>query len=413
MNQMVLPRKTTAAVPLSAPPVVEVVGLDWLAARAEAWDRLVEEAAYPNPFFSRHVLAAHLDRGLGGKAPVRFVVVRRGDTLLALLPFTARGTRVGLWQRAHAGWTSPYAVNGTPLVAAGNTATAIEAFLDAWPTVVGTSYWLLQQISLDDPVAVAIAAAAERRGWAVAALSSFERAVLDRRADYEAYAAAHLGAGRRKAMRRQHSRLAALGGLEMRSIAAGEDLGGVVEAFLNLEAQGWKGQRGTALLSRSDTAAMARRLFDAKTGPVTARADGLYLDGRPIALSLALVCGGTAHLLKTAYDETLRKHGPGVLLENEIVRVFHDTGFARRLDSASLPGGVLDDLYPDRERIGDLLIACNPKVTQAKLCALADEDRRLRDRLARLKAVYWQMRDLKAADLRGWLARPPAPADKS
>ena len=34
----------------------------------------------------------------------------------------------------------------------------------------------------------------------------------------------------------------------------------------------------------------------------------------------------------------------------------HAEGFCARLDSASLPGGVLEDLYPDREPMADLVI---------------------------------------------------------
>ena len=138
---------------------------------------------------------------------------------------------------------------------------------------------------------------------------------------------------------------------------------------------------------------MARRLFGGAEGPVTARADSLVLDGRPIAVSLALVCGGTAHLLKTAYDENLRKFAPGIVLENEIVRLCHDAGIAQRLDSASLPGGVLDDLYPDRERIGDVLLSSDPNVTRDKLRAIANQDRRYRDSLKRLKSTYWNLRE--------------------
>ncbi len=86
-----------------------------------------------------------------------------------------------------------------------------------------------------------------------------------------------------------------------------------------------------------------------------ARADALTLDGRPIAISLALVGGGTATLLKTAYDEDLRSHAPGLLLEAEIVRACHETGFADRLDSATLEGSALESLYRDRTAVAEII----------------------------------------------------------
>lgn len=392
MNQVVRLLGRPSSAPILHQPVAEVVGFDWLEARAEAWDRLVNNAAYPNPFFSRRVVGAHVASGLSGRS-LRFIAVHRGGALLALLPFAPRGARLGLLRAAHAGWTSPYVVNGTPLIARDELDEAAEGILDALPLVGGSRFWKLPLLSLDDPVTQALGASMQRRGWATEVVSAFERAVLDRRTDYETYAGAHLGAGRRKALRRHHSRLAALGRIEFQSFTDGRSLGRAVDDFLSLEARGWKGRRGTALASRPETAALARQLFGPGEGPVLARADCLTLDGQPIAVSLALLCGGTAHLLKTAYDESLRKHAPGVALENEIVRACHETSFARRLDSASLPGGVLDDLYPDRERIGDIVLASDPKVTSRKLRSITDRDQRCRDGLKRLKASYWRLSD--------------------
>jgi hypothetical protein len=70
---------------------------------------------------------------------------------------------------------------------------------------------------------------------------------------------------------------------------------------------------------------------------------------------VALVTGGTATLLKTAYDEGLRSHAPGLLLEAEIVRACHETGFAERLDSATLDGSALESLYRDRTPIAEVI----------------------------------------------------------
>lgn len=403
MTVALRPRAVPAMPALGSRPTAEVVGLAWLEQRAAAWDRLVEAQADPNPYWSRHVVAAHAAHGVAARG-MRFLAVHRGGALLALLPFQPDDARIGLWRRAHRGWTSPYTVNGTPLVAEEDRAAALEALLDALPGVPGRArFWILPLVCLDHPVGRAVASAIGRRGWPVETVSTFERAVLDRRADYDTYAATCLGPGRRKALRRQHGKLAALGRLAFDSVSGGEDLSRAVEQFLALEAAGWKGRRGTALASRPQTAALARQLFASGEGPVACRADRLSLDGRPIAVSLALVCGGTAHLLKTAYDESLRKLSPGVALENEIIRTCHETGFARRLDTASLPGGVLDDLYPDRGRIGDLLFACDAGVSAAALRTVAEQDRRCREGLKQLKAFYWRMREARR---RG---SPPAP----
>jgi CelD/BcsL family acetyltransferase involved in cellulose biosynthesis len=140
---------------------------------------------------------------------------------------------------------------------------------------------------------------------------------------------------------------------------------------------------------------LARQLFTAAASPVTAFADMLRLDDRPIVVSLSLQCGRTAFLLKTAHDESLRKFAPGLILENEILRRFHDTGFADRLDSASVAGYVLDDFFCDRERIGDLVLAVDGTVTPAALRGLVAQDRSLQAARDRLKALYRSVVDMR------------------
>ncbi len=371
---------------------VEAADLAWAAARAPAWDRLVERAAYPNPFHARPVLEAHGRAGLAAGA-LLVVAAHRDGELAALAPVRAGGPRLGLWRRAGAVWTSPYAVNGTPLVDADRLEEGVDALLDGFALLGRPALWRIPLLSLDSPVGGALQEALRRRGWPGLVMNAFERPVLDLGPDGSADPFAALSASRRKTLRRRREALAALGALEHRAATQGPGLRAAVEAFLTLEASGWKGRRGTALASRPDRAAFSRALFDPGPGPVQARADLLLLDGAPVAASLALVCGGTAHLLKTAYDEAHRRHGPGVLLEEAIMRACGETRFARRLDSASLPGGVLDGLYPGRERLGDLLLATSAGFSMAKLKAIAEQELRARSLLKRGKDLYWSLRD--------------------
>jgi hypothetical protein len=226
------------------------------------------------------------------------------------------------------------------------------------------------------------------RRWTFQELGAFERPVLECPETIDAYAGEHLSGSRRKSLRRRRSKLAEIGEVTFHSATGGPALAQAVEEFLVLERAGWKGSRGTALASRPATTGLARRLFESAGGPVSARADMLRLDGRPIAVSLALVCRGTAHLLKTAFDESLRAYAPGIVLEAEIVRACHKERFADRLDSASLPGGVFDGLYPDRERIGDLLFATSADVSASALQRVADAESVRRAAVKRLKRLY-------------------------
>jgi CelD/BcsL family acetyltransferase involved in cellulose biosynthesis len=371
----------------TAPPVAAAtLSLAELSALAPAWDRLVEAAAYPNPFYSRAVIEAHAAHGI----PVasRFCAVTRGGELAALVPLVRR--RIGLWQTGAAGWASPFTTNGTPLLAGDDPESAAGALLDA---VAGQGpLVMLRLVALDDPVLGVLRRALADRAWPHVEIGPFDRPVLDRRDSFVAYSGEHLSGTRRKGLRRRRARLAELGDLTFRTATEGEPLSRAVDQFLALENAGWKGARGTALASRPDTMRFARALFAERAGPVTPRADMLCLDGRAIAVSLALVCGGKAHLLKTAFDETLRPYAPGVVLEAEIVRACHDERFVERLDSASFPGGIFDGLYADRERIGDLLFATSAAANGSALARRADEERLRRRIMKRATQLYWRVK---------------------
>ena len=367
--------------------VAEEIGFAEAEASADLWDGLVQDAATPNPHFSHRVIAAHVRHGLC-EAP-RFLVLRQGRTWLGLLPF-AEGW-LGRGRRVPAAFTSPFTPNATPLLARGALPEAAEALVGAL-SASGRPLWRLPRLSADSDAGRALVQACARLGLAVAEVSSFERAVLERRASYDSYAAACLSANRRKNLRRQRARLQEFGTVEIRTAESGAALQEAIEAFLALEVEGWKGAGGSALASRPRRAAFAHEWFGDGPGPVRPRADLLTLGGRPVAISLALVCGGTAHLLKTTYDETFRACAPGLLLEDAIVRACHG-GFAERLDSASLAGHVLEGLYPDRERIADLLIGAGGQSGET-LAGIAAEERRRRKVLDRAKALVRRVRAL-------------------
>ncbi|MBV9077364.1 MAG: GNAT family N-acetyltransferase, partial [Methylobacteriaceae bacterium] len=171
--------------------------------------------------------------------------------------------------------------------------------------------------------------------------------------------------------------------------------------FLSLEAAGWKGRRGTALASRPGARTYAEALFGAEGGDVGIRIDRLVLEGRTIAASLALVARGTAYLLKTAYDESLARFAPGLLLERAIIRACHETGFADALDTtAEEETGPFAELYPDRMTVVDLLLSPDGAIGLDELARIAESE--LQRRLLRNRAVglYWAARD-RLATLRG------------
>jgi CelD/BcsL family acetyltransferase involved in cellulose biosynthesis len=105
----------------------------------------------------------------------------------------------------------------------------------------------------------------------------------------------------------------------------------VLDKFYALEASGWKGQQGTAILSNQNTKLFYDEIAKAAAGNGYLSLDLLELNGRPIAAHYALNVGGRYFLAKAGYDERFHRYSPGQLLVNEILNETEARGL-RELD---------------------------------------------------------------------------------
>ncbi|HKG84610.1 MAG TPA: hypothetical protein VKB16_15855 [Beijerinckiaceae bacterium] len=141
------------------------------------WDALLGQALDPNPFHGRLVVTAHAAAGLLPER-LRFIAVRGGARLEALLPYLPGGSLVG-WRRAHRVWMPPqFAVDATPLIGSARPEESAEALVEAMARA--GRLWRLPLVALDGAAGRALVDACRRRGFATAAVSSFDRAVLAR-----------------------------------------------------------------------------------------------------------------------------------------------------------------------------------------------------------------------------------------
>jgi CelD/BcsL family acetyltransferase involved in cellulose biosynthesis len=108
----------------------------------------------------------------------------------------------------------------------------------------------------------------------------------------------------------------------LKGSAASEDL---LPEFLALEASGWKGSNGTAILSDPDVTHFYTTLVRnfVKCGYLEWHT--IRVDGRLIAAQLAVRCGASLNLLKYAFDEDFADCRPGTLLTEVTFR----EGFSR------------------------------------------------------------------------------------
>ena len=219
--------------------------VDALAALASALQRLVEDAADPNPFHEPWLLLPALRRF----APARLhcLVLRDASgTVHGLLPLVLRrSARSGLLARLET-WRHPHAYDATPLVSSGRVDDCVRALLDWLASPTAPSPVLeLPGLCGDTRFARSLQAAlAGDAAWWHGS-DAYERAMYVAGSD----AVQRYPARRRKELRRQWRKLAGRGSLVCRAIAPGDDAEAWARRFLALEASGWKGRHGTALAS--------------------------------------------------------------------------------------------------------------------------------------------------------------------
>ena len=177
------------------------------------------------------------------------------------------------------------------------------------------------------------------------------RAPSGDRADGDPARPAALSPTRRRTLERKQRRLAEIGCLHFDVLPAGGDVRAWIDAFLQLEADGWKGRgRHGHRLHRCGSPLFQRR----RRVGVRARrllAHGLYLDGRPIALRRSFLAGAGSFAFKTTYDEAYRRFSPGVLLELDNLRRLGGSPAVRWMDSCTAADNfVINGLWDDRLR---------------------------------------------------------------
>lgn len=112
----------------------------------------------------------------------------------------------------------------------------------------------------------------------------------------------------------------ALGELEFRTVSGGEGFQRDLETFLRLEGSGWKGESGTAILSRPATERLYREFAAAAAAKGWMRLYVLEAGGEPIAADYGVAFAGCNSFIKTGFDEAHGKLSPGLVLRAEILR---------------------------------------------------------------------------------------------
>ena len=314
------------------PGVVEVRSAAELGAYADEWQGLVDEALEPNVFHEPWMMLPAIE-SYGRGRDLRFVLVfTPGDgpptgpaVLAGFFPLELRRTYQRIPVSTLALWRYPHCFLGTPLLRRSSAEACLETFFD-WALQSSHPWRLLElgRVSGEGSFHRLLLEQIGKRGLFAYRAESYVRALFEPAEDADVYLQRSLPGKKRKELRRQINRLTELGRVEFDELDGEGDPAPWIEQFLALEASGWKGEEGTALLSSEEDRrffrSIAREAFD--RGALSMLA--LRLDGAPIAMKCNVEAGDGAFALKVAFDEAYARFSPGVALEIESIRRMHD-----------------------------------------------------------------------------------------
>jgi CelD/BcsL family acetyltransferase involved in cellulose biosynthesis len=355
-------RARAEAIPLvpTAPIGIECAGGARLDEIESDWRDLIGRAHEPNVFMSPALV----------RAAEQHLADRRYVILLAWQDAGRAKALVGAWAFAvtpppHS--PLPVRVLHSPAIPHGYLATpvvdrtvaddALHAMLDFVDRAGDLPKTLvLDPICTDGPTMQALERVLRARRAAPFVMARAQRPVLASDLDGAAYFEKALSASSRKKLRQYRRRLAEKGALTLKVCDAPDAVGKAFEEFLELEAAGWKGRRGSALLCKPAEAAFARAMVSGLARRGAASVHALYLDERPVSMQVVLRAGSVAFTWKTAYDEAMHDFSPGMLLLEDYTKAFLGDDSIARVDSCAYDESSFMAAWSERQEIAQMWI---------------------------------------------------------
>jgi CelD/BcsL family acetyltransferase involved in cellulose biosynthesis len=339
------------------PPAGTTVPL--AAVAAERWQQLAGRAIEPNGYYLpgwELAVNASAPGRTGASALCAWREAEPGKgRLIGLLPVVSlwRASKIPLPALASA---DPYGTLGTPLIDRDWPHDAIATLLQRARSA-GAHALLLRDMSLDGAVMKTFAEVLDRAGLKPQVLKSHVRACLDATRDADELLREALGTKKLKELRRQRHRLAEHGEVTFEVARAPAEVAAALETFLALEASGWKGQRGTALIQQPGDASFIRRAT--RELAESAQCEIVTLRAGTTAVAAAIVARhqDRAFFFKLGVDERFAKLSPGVQLTLDLTRhLCADPAIASADSTAGAGHPMIDPIWRGRLSIGDVLI---------------------------------------------------------
>jgi CelD/BcsL family acetyltransferase involved in cellulose biosynthesis len=324
----------------------------------DAWRALSARAIEPNGYYLPDwelAVNASAPGRTGASALCAWSDALGASALIGLVPIISlwRACRIPLPALVSA---HPYGTLCTPLLDRDRPADAAAGLIES-ARRTGSHALVLREVALDGPVMQAVADVLRCDGLRPHVLQSHQRAGLDATGDADALLRDAMGAKKLKELRRQRHRLSDHGAVAFEVARSRDEVAAALEVFLALEASGWKGQRGTALLQDAGDAAFIRRATVALAETGQCEVIILRAGKTPVAAGIVLRHQDRAFFFKIGVDERFAKFSPGVQLTLELTRHLCDDRAIASADSTASPDHpMINPIWRGRFAIGDVLI---------------------------------------------------------
>ena len=334
------------------------------------WLKLAETAIEPNPFYGPEYLTALVEHVCVNET--HFLVLIWSETrrreLLGLFPVTKKGIRQGFPIAVTC--LSFHSLIGvcTPLISHKDSRKVFECFFKAilshseLPNIL-----YMPEFYINGAVGEVLKETIKLNQLLLIVMKEFSRAAAFCDSDFATYSSRW----RRKKARHIRSRekkLKSQGTLSFEIIdQLNPNYKQAYEAVLALENSGWKGKKGTALVSQSPTKSFADFAFHSTINGPSTHVALLRFDGRVIAGQLNLISQNKAFFIKSAYDEELASFGPGIILYKWVLEQMLDQGRYVELDSCADAHHHLEEIWLERKIVQELFLTVPGKVNERKL----------------------------------------------
>jgi CelD/BcsL family acetyltransferase involved in cellulose biosynthesis len=297
--------------------VTTVRDFEALAAHAPAWDRLAWEAPQKVPMLLPAWVEVSLRHGLNHGEEWLCSFAYLGEKLIGVLPIILTPDPI-----LGKGWPTlrmadKHSQSGDMLLAPDHAAVAFQTLLGGLRQEVPTHLGLeLKAVRRNSPLWAAIRNS--QIGYITRCGSRQRYSCLSLGQDFDSYLGT-LGNMRRN-LKRYMRKLESRGDVSvemMRGSAATEDF---LEEFLALEASGWKGRAGSAILNKPDAVAFYTALVRNFAADERLEWHAIRVQGRLVAAEMGFRCGPSLMLPKIAFDEDFKDCMPGNLLTAEVIK---------------------------------------------------------------------------------------------